>query len=144
MSIDITQEMIDQARNTDACSEALDWLNAEPRTFNELRAQHPGWYAWALTHHVEGVPFDLTGLDPYDRARVMAYRPDCPLDLTGLDSFDRARVMAHRPDCQIDLTGLTPYQRVLVMTNRPDCPIDLTGLDLVERARVTSVRGDHA
>jgi len=36
----ITQEMINHARELGACSEALDWLEAQPRKWTELVAHN--------------------------------------------------------------------------------------------------------
>jgi hypothetical protein len=34
--MDITQEMIQQAIDNEACEEAIKWLQKEPRTWDEL------------------------------------------------------------------------------------------------------------
>ena len=49
---------------------------------------------------------------------------DYLFDMTGPSSYERAYVMANRPDCPIDLEGLTSYERALVMDSRPDCSPD--------------------
>ncbi len=94
----LTDEMIRKAKVLHACSEAINWLWEQPRTWQELVEHHSSWATWAIIN-IPGCPIDLNGLDSYDRSSVMALRSDCPIDLSGLNRYERARARCHRLDC---------------------------------------------
>jgi hypothetical protein len=58
MKTPITAEYIAAARKAGACSEALQWLEAAPRTIEELAALKNDWLSWAL----KNLPAELTKL----------------------------------------------------------------------------------
>ena len=46
--MNITSEMIERARKANACREALSWLERRVRTLDDLCAEFPEWYFWAV------------------------------------------------------------------------------------------------
>lgn len=58
-----TPEMINEARRKGACPESLGWLEAAPRTTEELEAYDPAWAEWAYRHDIPGLPMPRVTAD---------------------------------------------------------------------------------
>ena len=113
----ITKELIQKAKDKNACSDAIEWLEKKERTWLELKTYSSRWAAWGMAY-LKDIPIDLTGLASWYRADIMINRLDCPIDLKDLCKEDQARVMADRPDCPIDLDGLNSNDRAYVIEKR--------------------------
>lgn len=44
----INKSYIAAAHKDGACSEAIAWLTAQPRTYEELREQSTEWFGWGI------------------------------------------------------------------------------------------------
>lgn len=93
----ITKEHIKCAISLGMCREGIDYLQERDRTFADLYAHNKVWAVWAMVCLPDS-PIDLTGLDSYDRATVMASRKDCPTEFSGMSDYDRTRVMIGRAE----------------------------------------------